>query len=764
MAIKLTLDGAELTFDTVAEYNEFARTNAAITDEGVAADEITTQEDEIRIGDKVEIIGNTNDEHYHDIGDIGVVVGFYFADIDVRVNDLMQTVRRADVKKVDSEAKEGKRIPEGYERVSFSDAEEGDFYLALDCYCDIEKGRKYVITEDWAGDLGFEDDGEDFRELVEWEDGEDGIVIRKIAEDGKEDTSVKVGDIVTGTSDKHYGYTTDKALMQVTDVYDGKINVKILKSVDNPEKEGREYDVYPEHFVKTTEEEFNAKHELSADKDTFKNGDRVKAIAGIHAGSEGTVQRRFDYEGFYVLYDGDDDNSYTYEYNLELADDKADKYERITFADAKVGDYWIADEESVDITVGRRYLITEVYVDDDGDKVVKFDDDEGDERERYHFSGNGHIEREVSESKPKFKVGDKVRVAAAGYHHLEDGHIGEILRVSEVNEHIRNGKRTPTPYYVGHQFIAAEDLTLVTDEEESKVTTFKVGDKVRVKSHWMHNFADGTVGEIVDEFGDEAFVVKTDDPSQQSVSSFSHGKGTQSILTDLLTLVTDDEVQTQGASFEEGDRVVVTGEGDGDCHYFKKGTVGTVIGFSDLSGRIYVQADSTNAWIADSEYAGKDDNAQYISESNLETFTSKHIEVGAKYEVVERAERYTIGLYADKGTIIEVKDVLSDGDIHVENVDGSESGVLILAKEAHKLRKVEEGEVQTQEIDFEKGDIVRMVEDVTDHYGDKIKEGRLAVVDWLPSDRTEIAVKQREGKPIVIVPKRAVELVAKAIK
>ncbi|UBH21924.1 hypothetical protein LAU42_09115 [Macrococcus armenti] len=637
MAIKLTLYGAELTFDTVAEYNEFARTNAAITDEGVAADEITTQEDEIKIGDKVEIIGNTHDYHRHKIGEIGVVTEIDDEDGDykVNVNGFKNYVLKQDVKKVDSETKEGKRVPEGYERVSFVDAKEGDFFLALDDECDITAGNKYELREDYDGDLEFDDDVEDARMLENRDEDVDGIVIRKIAEDNTEDAPLKKGDVVTGIAGRRYVYTTDKALLQVTNVFDGKINVKILKSVDNPEEEGRKYDVYPEHFDRTTEEEFNAKHELSADKD-----------------------------------------------------DKADKYERISFEDAKVGDYWVADEESLDITVGKRYLIAKVYIDADGDIVVNFDNDEGDERERYHFSANGHIEREVSESKPKFKVGDKVRVAAASYHHLEDGCIAKILRVSESSTHIRNGKRTPTPYYVGHQFIAAEDLTLVTD----------------------------------------------------------------------------DEVQTQDTSFEKGDRVVVTEEGVGD-HYFKKGTVGTVIDYSRGSGRPYVQADSVNAWIEDSEYAKKDDNAQYISEGILEAFTSKHVEVGAKYEVIERAERYSAGRFVEKGVIIKVTDVLPDGDIHIENVDGSESGMLILAKEAHKLRKVEEKvEVQTQELVFERGDVVRMTEDVTDYYDDKIKEGRLAVVDWLPSDRTEIAVKQREGKSVVIVPKSAVELVAKAIK
>lgn len=850
MAIKLTIDGAELAFDTVAEYNEFARTNAEIKDEGVAADEITTQKDEIKLGDTVEVIGNTHDYHGHKIGEIGVVteINDEDGDYEVNVNGFKNYVLKQDVKKIDSEMQKsldieggelvGKvvkftgdwssfvevgtyrvdeydstdgtyhletldgesvpgswtyreylivlddeaeysaqediaEIPEGYEKVSFEDAKEGDYFLALTASIDIEVGEKYELVEDYEGDLEFDDDGADARMLKNRKEDVDGIVIRKIAEDDTEDAPIKKGDIVTGTSDSIYAYTTDKALMEVTDVFDGEIEAKILKSVDNPDEEGHEYSVFPEYFVKTTEEEFDAKHGLSADKD-----------------------------------------------------DKADKYERISFEDAKVGDYWVADEEGDDITAGKRYLITKVYVDDDGDKVVNFDDDEGDERERYHFSDNGHVERKAARSESvlvvgakyrvtgghchsfdvgtevtftgeygelsllpkfknglghvqcldlweverindeetaKFKVGDKVRVAAASYHHLEDGYIGEVLRVSEVSEHIRNLKLTPTPYYVGHQFIAAEDLTLVTDEEESKETAFKVGDKVRVKAGWLHNFADGTVGEIIEEFGEDGFVVKTDDPSQQSISSFSHGEGTQTIPADYLTLVTDDEVQTQSTSFKKGDRVVVTVEGDGR-HFFKKGTVGTVIDYSHGSGKPYVQADSMNAWIEDSEYADKDDNAQYISECNLEAFTSKHIEVGAKYEVIERAERYSSGRYAEKGAIIEVKEVLSDGDIHVDYCDGTASGVVIIAKEAHKLRKVEDDEVQTQETEFEKGDIIRMKEDVTDGFGDKIKANRLAEVEWFPGDNTKIAVRQRKGKRDVIVPKSAVELVAKAIK
>lgn len=613
MAIKLTIDGAELTFDTVAEYNEFAKSNAEISEEGVAADEITAQKDEIKIGDKVEIIGDTDDDHYHSIGDIGVVVNDLGTELNVRVGDLTQTLIKSDVKKIDSETKEGPEVSGGYERISFEDA--------------------------------------------------------------------------------------------------------------------------------------------------------------------------------------------------------------------RVGDYWVADEEGVDIKAGNRYLITDVYVDDDGDKVVTFDDDEGDERARFHFSDNGHVERKAAqpdselvvgakyrvtgkfchsfdigtevtftgeygelsslpkfknglghvqcldlweverindEETAKFKVGDKVRIT--GNDNSHGFKIGEVVTVKEESHTFRNGKQI---HYCendeGHTYyVRTYDAELVAEETENP--KFKVGDKVRVSESWFHNFADGTEGEIIDEVGEGVFVVKTDDPSQQSVSNFSYGKGVQSIPIECLTLVTDDEVQTQGTSFEKGDRVVVTEEGDGRRHYFKKGTVGTVIGVSKFSGRMYVQADSNNAWIADSEYADKDDNAQYISERSLEAFTSKHIEVGAKYEVIERAERYSSGRYAEKGAIIKVNDVLSDGYIHVEYVDGSESGVLILAKEAHKLRKVEDDEVQAQEIEFEKGDIIRMKEEVTDEFGDKIKEDRLAEVRWQSSDPTKIAVKQREGKAGVIVPKSAVELIAKAIK
>lgn len=562
MAIKLTIDGAELTFDTVAEYNEFARTNAEITDEGVAADEITTQEDEIKIGDKVEIIGNTDDEPYHDIGDVGVVVDEFFADIDVRVNDLTQTVSRSDVKKVDSETKEGKKVPEGYERVPFAAAEEGDFYLAIDDKMGITAGDKYELSEDYDGDLEFVDDDGDVRFLINRNEYVDGIVIRKIAEDA----SFKEGDIVTGTSYRRYGFTTDKALMQVTNVFDGEIAVKIIKSVDYPQKEGREYTVCPEYFVKTTEEEFNAKHGLSADNDDLED-ERER----FHFSADWHVERE-------------------------------------------------ASQSDSELVVGAKYRVTgkQLHCFDIGTEVT-FTGEYGELSSLPKFkNGLGRVQcldlwevERIIDEETAFKVGDKVRIVGNGNSH--GFRIGEVVTVKEKARTFCNGKQS---HYCENDegstyYVRTYDAELVAEETETR--TFKVGDKVRVKSHGLHRFADGTVGEIIEEGGEGYFVVKTDDPSQQSISSFYHGKGTQTIYANYLTLVTDDEEHTQ-------------------------------------------------------------------------------------------------------------------------------------------------------EIEFEKGDVIRMKEDVTDGFGDKIKADRLAKVDWFPGDNTKIAVRQRKGKQDVIVPKSAVELVAKAIK
>lgn len=90
MGIKLkTEEGAEFSFDTVAEFMEFkkqidaeeaSKETESTTDEGSAEDEIENQEPEpeIEVGDKVRIVSSEDGTdlpyHYHDVGSVGKVV------------------------------------------------------------------------------------------------------------------------------------------------------------------------------------------------------------------------------------------------------------------------------------------------------------------------------------------------------------------------------------------------------------------------------------------------------------------------------------------------------------------------------------------------------------------------------------------------------------------------------------------------------------------------------------------------------------------
>ncbi len=60
----------------------------------------------------------------------------------------------------------------------------------------------------------------------------------------------KVGDIVTGISSEHYGYTTEDAVMGVLSTNGRRIHVVVLSHKD-PRKQvcvGMSYEVWGEHF------------------------------------------------------------------------------------------------------------------------------------------------------------------------------------------------------------------------------------------------------------------------------------------------------------------------------------------------------------------------------------------------------------------------------------------------------------------------------------------------------------------------------------
>lgn len=226
MGIKLkTEEGAELSFDTVAEFMEFkkqidaeeaSKETESTSDEGPAEDEneVPGSEPKLEVGDKVRIVSSEDGTgwpyHYHDVGSVGKVVSLQqFGRIEVEIDD------------------------------------ETQFLLP----------RHYVKVEA----LGKDANGED----------------------------LYAGDYVTGTVDNDYGYTNSTVVMEVmgrgisiTDEESG-IRVRIVGELSA-------YRVDSTRFVKLSDkldeaktkfEEINGEDvEVVEDEHEFKVGDKVRVV------------------------------------------------------------------------------------------------------------------------------------------------------------------------------------------------------------------------------------------------------------------------------------------------------------------------------------------------------------------------------------------------------------------------------------------------------------------------------------------------------
>lgn len=415
----------------------------------------------------------------------------------------------------------------------------------------------------------------------------------------------------------------------------------------------------------------------------FKVEDKVRIISGLHYGLTEQVPLTVqEVVGSYGLHLTDGlRTAYKHVDNVEKY--HTQEFKRIDFEDARVGDYWFVTHESVDLVEGKRYLINKVNLNDAGEKAIVFTDDGGDTRVRFIDSSTGHVERNVSETETEeeFVKGAKYRVIGTKGHLFDKGTVvtftGEYSALTDLSEFMDDAGKTQ---YIGADLV--ERIEDATDEVKPKA--LKIGDKVRVKGHYTHNFSDGTVGVIIDTYvSEDNFAVKSEDPRMQHVACRSHGKGVQTILDEFLTLVEDDE-DTEKSSFKVGDRVVVTEEFafdmDADHHHFKKGTVGTVIGYSELTGRPYVKADSTDVWREDATcMADKSDNAQYINAKHLHPFTEEVAAVTVTYNILpwkqvkEGSKLLAVSdcLYVTQGSVYEVDEVNPDGTIEFIDDEGN---------------------------------------------------------------------------------------------
>lgn len=468
MAIKLEMDGATFTFETMEEYEAFTKLHNETGEVEVA------KEEPIKEGDMVEIIGDTDFYHDHVIGDIGEVIDMDDDDYLVYVDGHEQYVPKYDVKKVDAKQKE--------------EAQKETFYMIKSEYVDTDtdgqrdfkKGADGVlignkreadglvallIGYEFVGDVIERFDGEVREGRVSFSDEHIYEVTREEFEAKKEahlaeKDALKEGDIITGNeSSSRYTITTDEALMRVISVSEPgeSVRVEVIKHVSRPKCEWPSYVVNPAHFDKTTEEEFNAKHGIESKKE---------------------------------------------------AQDVPEGFEKVSFADAKEGDYFLALECGTDIEKGEKYKLYEDY---DGD--LEFLDEVDDERmlDNRIEDEDGIVIRKIVEEgaqeetqKDSFKEGDRVRVKEAFYHRFPEGTIGTIEKPSYdsttwiVKTDDESLQGISCLYSgAGTQSIKERELTLVDegltidgDVEVSKVNKIETGDVVRAKTKYKDSFGD----------------------------------------------------------------------------------------------------------------------------------------------------------------------------------------------------------------------------------------------------------------------------------
>ena len=113
----------------------------------------------------------------------------------------------------------------------------------------------------------------------------------------------------------------------------------------------------------------------------------------------------------------------------------------------------------------------------------------------------GHEFKLLKEEKVmKLKVGDKVKVKDSWFGH--DGQVGVVLDIDNYEPYNYNIKfNTEGDNKRRDENFMGDSLELVTEEEE-KVMTFKVGDKVKVKDSWF-----GFTGEV-------GLIVRIDGPAK----------------------------------------------------------------------------------------------------------------------------------------------------------------------------------------------------------------------------------------------------------
>lgn len=278
MAIKLEMNGATFTFETTEEYEAFTKLHNE-AGEVEAAKEDSKEETLYMI--KSEYVDTDNPEaDFKDGADRMLLVK-----TGEDVTGIMALVFDVEVKAVDA----------------YGEHEEGDVIGSLVA---VNDEHLYEVTRE------------------EFEAKKAAYLAEKDA--------LKVGDLIAGNElSERYTITTDRALMRVISVNASgeSMRVEVIKHVSRPKCDWHGYDVGTKEFVKTTEEEFDAKHGITKQEETDKD-------ANVPEG-----------------------------------------YEKVSFADAKEGDYFLALEDGMDILAGEMYVLSEGC-----EGRLEFFDDMADER------------------------------------------------------------------------------------------------------------------------------------------------------------------------------------------------------------------------------------------------------------------------------------------------------------------------------------------------------------------------------------------------
>lgn len=295
MGIKLkTEEGAEFSFDTVAEFMEFKKqidaeealkeTESAVEEDSSEDEAVTPKkESKFDIGDKIRVIDNESSGHV--VGTIGEIVGMEYIGQEDRWSYVVHPTseymfehslrhRESDLELHDYETEI--EVGDKVRIVSSDDGTDMPYH-----YHDVGSVGK-VVSKQRYGRIEVEVDGETQYLLPHHYEK-----VKALGKDANGKDLYK-GDVVTGTEDNDYGYTNSSVDMEVlgegSSFIDEEANI-LVRILGKPGT----YRVDSSKFIKLSDK-------LDEEEPKFKVGDKVRVVGNIagHNVSKGIVREITD--------------------------------------------------------------------------------------------------------------------------------------------------------------------------------------------------------------------------------------------------------------------------------------------------------------------------------------------------------------------------------------------------------------------------------------------------------------------------------------